>query len=212
MTAMFSRQKIGKRGLRGAVTTASALVVLSATGCGSSDEPKHAKPAGSPAGTPAATTSPSAGGAARPGTTLKIGQPALVDFTYNDKKGRLQITVTAIQKGARSDLARLDLDAKAKKLVPYYIRSTIKNAGTTDLSLTMPPAPRGLLASGEETRALKVLGTFTTCDSYPKTHGFRPGKSYKSCSPVLAAPDADVTGAVWSNDPYSGDEGVTWKR
>ncbi|MCO5987303.1 hypothetical protein NE235_14445 [Actinoallomurus spadix] len=195
------------------MTTASALVVLSATGCGSSDEPK---PAGSPAGTPAATASPSAGtaagGVARPGTALKIGQPALVDFTYNDKKGRLQITVTAIQKGTHSDLARLNLDAKAKKMVPYYIRSTIKNAGTTDLSLTMPPEPRGLLASGDETRALKVLGTFTTCDSYPKTHTFRPGKSYKSCSPVLAARGADVTGAVWSNDPYSGDEGVTWKR
>lgn len=186
-------------------------LALALSGCGSSGGDAKASPSAS--GSPAPSTEGSAAaGVPQAGTTLKFGQPAVMDFSYNDKKGKLEITVTGITKGRTADLSGLDLSGKAKKMVPYYIHATIKNAGATDLSLTWPDGPRGVLASGEEARSLSVLGDFAKCDSYPKTHKFPPGKSYRTCAPVLADPGETVTGAKWSSDEFSDGPTATWTR
>ncbi|MDL4820862.1 hypothetical protein [Actinomadura opuntiae] len=188
---------------------ALAVTGLVLAGCGSSGGDSDAKP--SAARTP--SSSPSASAAApQANRTLKFGQPAVMDFAYNDKKGKLQITVTGITKGRAADLSGLDLSGDARKMVPYYIHAVIKNAGTTDLSLTMPDGPRGVLADGGQARSLSVLGRFPKCDGYPDTHSFPPGKSYRTCAPVLAAPGSAVTGATWSSDAYSDEPTATWTR
>jgi hypothetical protein len=181
------------------------------SGCGASGGDAKASPSAS--GSPAPSTGGSAtADAPQAGTTLKFGRPAVMDFSYAEKKGKLEITVTGITKGRTADLSGLSLSGKAKKMVPYYIHATIKNAGTTDLSLTMPEGPRGVLASGDEARSLSVIGHFAKCDSYPDTHKFPPGKSYRTCAPVLADPGDTVTGAKWSSDTYSDGPTATWTR
>lgn len=191
---------------------AMAGLGLVLAGCGSSGGNAGASPSAA-----RTTPAPAAGGSAAAAAPqadrkLKFGQPAVMDFTYNDKKGKLRITVTGITKGRTSDLSGLDLSGKAKKMVPYYIHATIENAGTTDLSLTMPEKPRGVLANGEQARSLSVLGEFPKCDGYPDTHKFPPGKSYRTCAPVLAAANAEVTGATWTSDSYSDGPTATWTR
>ncbi|MEW9552493.1 hypothetical protein [Nonomuraea sp. NPDC050783] len=196
------------------VTVAVAVLGLALGGCAPSSgtEAKEAPPpsaSGSPVPSPAGTT---AAGEPRADAALGFGRPAVMDFSYNGKKGKLQVTVTRIVKGRTADLSGLSLSGRARKMVPYYIHATIRNAGTTDLSLTMPPGPRGVLASGEQARSLSVIGRFARCDSYPDTRRFPPGKSYRTCAPVLADPGETVTGAVWSSDPYSDGPAATWTR
>ncbi|MER7617761.1 hypothetical protein [Nonomuraea wenchangensis] len=211
---MFRMEIVSGRTL--SVTVITVVVLgLAAGGCASSgaDVVKASPPA--PSTEDKATPSPEGSAVSdqpEAATTLRFGRPALMDFSYNDKKGKLQITVTRIVKGRTADLSGLSLSGKARKMVPYYIHATVKNAGTTDLSLTMPPGPRGVLANGDAARSLSVIGRFARCDSYPDTHKFPPGKSYRTCAPVLADPGDTVTGAEWSSDPYSDGPVATWTR
>ncbi|WP_344266743.1 hypothetical protein [Actinomadura napierensis] len=197
--------------MRTAPRSVAALAALA--GCESSGDDSDAKLSAARTPSPSPSPSPSASAATpQADKTLKFGQPAVMDFAYNDKKGKLQITVTGIVKGRAADLSGLDLSGGAKKMVPYYIHAVIKNAGTTDLSLTMPDGPRGVLADGGQARSLSVMGRFSKCDGYPDTHSFPPGKSYRTCAPVLAAPGSPVTGATWSSDAYSDGPAATWTR
>ncbi|MEU4508157.1 hypothetical protein AB0G05_01555 [Nonomuraea wenchangensis] len=188
-----------------------AVLGLALSGCASSGVDVEPPPtaSGSPAPSPEGST---VSGEPQAAATLSFGRPAVMDFSYNDKKGKLRITVSRIVKGRPADLSGLSLTGKARKMVPYYIHATLKNVGTTDLSLTMPPAPRGVLADGGEARSLSVIGHFARCDSYPDTRKFPPGKSYRTCAPVLADPGDSVTGAKWSSDPYSDGPVATWTR
>jgi hypothetical protein len=203
---MMSRVRIASGRAQSVTVIAVTGLGLVLSGCGASGGDAEASPSAS--GSPA----PSTAASATAPTTLKFGQPAVVNFTYTQKKGKLQITVTGITKGRNADLSRLSLTGKAKKMVPYYIHATIKNAGTTDLSLTMPKGPIGVLASGDLARTLTIMGHFAKCDSFPDTEKFPPGKSYRTCAPVLADPGERVTGARWSSDTYTDGPAVTWTR
>ncbi|MFJ3310110.1 hypothetical protein ACIPSA_45370 [Streptomyces sp. NPDC086549] len=145
---------------------------------------------------------------------MKLGQPALLTYEGADMKGTIQVTVTRIEKGSQADLKDLSgLSKDQLKATPYYVRSVIKNVGTTDLSHASIEPPTGLLKDGTEARKLLVMGDFGTCDSLAKTDHFRPGASYESCGPVLADPGTTVTGAVWTGQGYADfppSAGVSW--
>ncbi|MEU6071959.1 hypothetical protein ABZ864_47955 [Streptomyces sp. NPDC047082] len=147
---------------------------------------------------------------------MKLGHPALLTYEGASQKGTLQVTVTRIEKGSRTDLKGLSgLSKDQLKATPYYVRSVIKNVGTTDLSHAFIEPPTGLLKDGTEAGKLIVIGGFGTCDSpaKAKTDHFRPGASYEYCAPVLAHPGTTVTGAVWTGQGYADfppSRGVSW--
>ncbi|MFC7355916.1 hypothetical protein ACFQW9_35240, partial [Streptomyces caviscabies] len=62
-----------------------------------------------------------AGDVTAPGTKLKTGDRAVLPFRYtSDKQGTIAVTVTAIEKGAESDMAAFG--DKAKGMTPYFIK------------------------------------------------------------------------------------------
>ncbi|MEE1835515.1 hypothetical protein [Streptomyces sp. SP17KL33] len=206
---------------RSAPAVASLVLVLTLAGCGSGEEAGTTadKPApsvsatGAPRSTPSPTSSLNEDGTVKPGTRAKLGEPTLLRYEGGTKSGILEVTVTGIEKGDRADVASLGLSGDAEKMTPYYVRATIKNAGKNDLSHAAVDPPGGLLDDGTAARQLLVIGTFATCDSYPKTKSFPPGASYKTCAPVLADPGTEVTGAVWTGQGYPdapASSGVTW--
>ncbi|WP_215456531.1 hypothetical protein [Streptomyces sp. ATCC 21386] len=152
-------------------------------------------------------------GTAKAGAKAKLGEPVLLRYEGGTKSGVLEVTVTGIEKGSKADVASLGLGDDAKKMTPYYVRATIKNAGKNDLSHAAVDPPSGLLDDGTAARQLLVIGTFATCDSYPKTKKFPPGASYETCAPVFADPGTEVTGAAWTGQGYPDfppSAGVTW--
>lgn len=159
------------------------------------------------------TSSTKEDGTAKPGTKAKLGEPTLLSYEGGTKAGILEVTITGIEKGSKADVAPLGLSGDAKKMTPYYVRATIKNASEKDLSHAPVDPPGGLLDDGTAARQLLVIGTFATCDSYPKTKSFPPGASYETCAPVLADPGTEVTGAVWTGQGYPdfpASSGVIW--
>lgn len=206
---------------RSAPAAAWLVLVLTLAGCGSgegagstADRPAPSVSAtGSPQSSPSPTSSLNEDGTAKPGTKAKLGEPTLLRYEGGTKAGILEVTVTGIEKGSKTDVASLGLSGDAKEMTPYYVHATIKNAGQKDLSHAAVDPPGGLLDDGTAARQLLVIGTFATCDSYPKTKSFPPGASYETCAPVLADPGTEVTGAVWTGQGYPdtpASSGVTW--
>ncbi|MEV6974358.1 hypothetical protein [Kitasatospora sp. NPDC093806] len=164
--------------------------------------------------TPAAPSAPPAGGAtAAPGTTFKIGEAAQVPFTFGSTKGTVSLAVTSIQAGDPADLDPLKLGDKVKGMVPFYIRYTITNSGTTDLSNTSVDHIKGLLPDGSLAQEVSVIGEFAKCSSASLPRGFVPGQTAERCA-LAVAPNASVkvTGAQYWGSPYGqGKTGLNWK-
>ncbi|MGW7451949.1 hypothetical protein [Streptomyces sp. NPDC054787] len=220
--------------MRGTTLGAVALAVagtLALTGCKNGNEevapapPSQSAGAGAPSAASSAPASPSAGGTEAPagaagtaksGQAFKLGETATVPFDYgNNKGGTIALTVTTVEQGNPSDLDSLNLGDKVKGMIPYYVRYTVKNVGTTDLSYSSVGHIKGLLPDGSEAQGVSVIGKFEKCkdDSLPK--GFTNGQSQAGCA-IALAPSAQtkVVGAQYWGKPYNslGDgKPLTWK-
>jgi hypothetical protein len=210
---------------------ASVAITAGVASCGGSDASSTASaaPAGttspaasSPASSTPATTGKTPGvdespspGTTAPGTTLKLGQPAVLDYkdSSSGKSGIITLTVKSITKASIGDFKNMDLDAKDKTSTPYYIQMSVKNTGKTDLSGADPQTiVDGLDDRGQEQSALIVIGTFDSCngDTTPKTFG--PGASYNACEPYLVPGGGSLKGAEWTvYDPVTNKLNVDWK-
>ncbi|WP_406202320.1 hypothetical protein OH807_23840 [Kitasatospora sp. NBC_01560] len=170
-------------------------------------------PAAGAATTPAAPA-PAAGGGtdATPGQSFKIGQPAQVQFTSGSTKGVIALSVTTIEAGDPSDLDSLKLGDKVKGFVPYYVRYSITNTGTTDLSFTSVDHIKGLLPDGSEAQELMIIGGFPKCPSSSLPKGFTNGQTAQGCAVALAPTATKVTGGEYWGAPYTlGKSAITWK-
>ncbi|WP_314248735.1 hypothetical protein [Streptomyces sp. DSM 40907] len=202
---------------------------LALTGCQNGDEESPAQPASSaPGSAPAASaapTGPSTGagaapagapGTAKPGQVFKIGEAAEIPYDYGDFKGsRIALTVTAIEQGTPADLEGLGLGDKANGKVPYYIRYTVKNIGTTDMSYASVGHVSGLLGDGTAAQSLAVIGRFEKCKGESMPKGFANGQTQTTCA-IALAPSAQtkVAGAAYGGNPYNAankSEAITWK-
>ncbi|MFE3584239.1 hypothetical protein [Streptomyces vinaceus] len=222
--------------MRRATTGVIGLAVagtLTLTGCKNGNEEaapaQSSAPAAQPSqggqdtAQPSTPASPSAGGGqapaagqAKPGQTFKIGETAQVPFNYGSTKGgTIALTVTGVEQGQPADLDSLKLGDKVKGMIPYYVRYTVKNVGTVDLSYASVGHMKGLLPDGSEAQGVSVIGTFDKCKDESLPKGFTNGQTQTSCA-IALAPSAQtkVVGAEYWGDPYnslSDGKGLFWK-
>ncbi|MET9885839.1 hypothetical protein ABZZ20_22420 [Streptomyces sp. NPDC006430] len=224
--------------MRRATTGVIGLAVagtLSLTGCKSGNEEitpaQPSSPAAQqsqPAQQPSAGASSSAGGGydgggsapapsggvAKAGQTFKIGEAAQFPFKSGSTAGDITLTVTAIEQGQSSDLDALKLGDKVKGMVPYFVRYTVKNVGSTDLSFSSVGHIKGTLSDGSEAQDVSVIGNYEKCphESLPK--GFTNGKTQNGCAIALApSSQTKVAGAMYWGDPFGLAQGkaIYWK-
>ncbi|MFF1341472.1 hypothetical protein ACFVYT_26705 [Streptomyces sp. NPDC058290] len=154
------------------------------------------------------------GGTAKAGQTFKIGEAAQFPFKSGSTTGDITLTVTAVEQGQASDLDALKLGDKVKGMVPYFVRYTVKNVGTTDLSFSSVGHVKGTLSDGSEAQEVSVIGDYAKCphESLPK--GFTNGKTQTGCA-IALAPSAQtkVAGAMYWGDPFGLAQGkaLYWK-
>ncbi|MFE2283994.1 hypothetical protein ACFXDJ_07470 [Streptomyces sp. NPDC059443] len=173
-----------------------------------------ATPTAAPASSAPAEGYGGGGETAKAGQTFKIGQPAQFPFASGSTKGTIALSVTSIDEGQPADLEPFKLGDKVKGMVPFYVRYSVKNTGSTDLSFASVGHIKGLLPDGTEAQDLMVIGKFEKCpsDSLPK--GFTNGQTATGCA-VALAPSASVkvTGGEYWGDPFTLGKGkaLTWK-
>ncbi|MFJ8386541.1 hypothetical protein ACIQ9Q_18820 [Streptomyces sp. NPDC094438] len=161
---------------------------------------------------PSASAPTGAGGTAKAGQSFKIGQPAQIPFSSGSTKGTIALTVTSIDQGQASDLAQFKLGDQVKGKVPYYVRYSVKNVGTTDLSFTTVDHMKGLLGDGSEAQDLMVIGKFDKCPNNSLPKGFTNGQTQTGCAVALApSSSTKVASAEYWGDPFTLGQGIYWK-
>jgi hypothetical protein len=202
---------------------AGILGLIALSGCGSSTKTVTETTPAAQTTTEATTTTEAATTAAAPaqsggltpmGTTLKIGQAAVIayDDSSNHKKSRIEVTPQKIEKGTISDFKNIDLDAGQKASTPYYVSMLVKNVGKGDLSGTDPASYiDGIDDRGQEQNEIIFFGTFDRCNS-DKAKSLKPGESYKSCLAYLIPGGGAIKGMRWIEfDQKSGKANIDWK-
>ena len=200
-----------------------AIAVLALAGCGGSTKtvtqrvatpPAATTTAAETATTDAATPAATSGGLTPMGSTLKIGDPALIayDDATNHKKSRIQVTPVKIEKGTIDDFKNIDLDGKQKSSTPYYVTMKVKNVGKGDLSGTDPASfIDGVDDRGQEQNNIIFFGTFDRCNS-DDAKRLKPGESYSSCLAYLIAGGGSIVGMRWVHfDEKTSKSDINWK-
>ncbi|MDX2669618.1 hypothetical protein PV376_08875 [Streptomyces sp. NRRL_ISP-5395] len=149
-----------------------------------------------------------AGDVTAPGTKLKTGDRAVLPFRYtSDKQGTIAVTVTAIEKGAESDMAAFG--DKAKGMTPYFIKMKVENVGGTDLSYASLKLD-GVLDGGAGTGVILMGDIPGKCDRETAPRDFTTkGATYETCS-LAATKTAPVTGAEYDEGDTYSDNPVIW--
>jgi hypothetical protein len=148
------------------------------------------------------------------GTTLKIGQSAVIayDDSSNHKKSRIQVTPQKIEKGTLDDFKNIKLEGKQKTSTPYYVTVRVKNVGKGDLSGTDPASYiDGIDDRGQEQNEIIFFGNFDRCNS-DDAKSLKPGESYSGCLAYLMPGGGSIVGMRWiAFDEKSGKANIEWK-
>jgi hypothetical protein len=199
------------------------IAVVALTGCGGGSTKTVTKQVTAPA--PAAETTPTeaattteapakAGGLTPMGTTLKVGQAAVIayDDASNHKHSRIEVTPRKIEKGTISDFKNIKLEGKEKNSTPYYVTMNVKNVGKGDLSGTDPASYiDGIDDRGQEQNEIIFFGEFERCNG-DNAKSLKPGESYSRCLAYLIAGGGSIVGMRWiAFDQESGKSNIDWK-
>ncbi|HEY2602225.1 MAG TPA: FHA domain-containing protein [Thermoleophilaceae bacterium] len=179
--------------------------------------------------TPAATTTPAATSTPAPapassgssstkptpaGSTLKLGQPAVIayDDASNHKKSTIQLTPSPIERGSLDDFKNVQLDADQKTSTPFYVKVSVKNIGTGDLSGATPANYiDGVDDRGQSQTSVIFFGDFSRCASVDPKH-LKPGESYSTCLTYLIPKGGSIVGMRWVLfDQKTGKSDLNWK-
>jgi hypothetical protein len=208
------------------VTAAIAALALSGCGGGSTEAtsaPASATttPAAAATTTPAATATaskPASRTARTPtGTTLKIGQPAVVPYEdgTTKHKSNVEITPRSIVKASMADFANVQLEKAQKSATPYYVKVHAKNVGRGNLSNSDPAGYlSGVDDRGQRQNAVIFLGTFDACSHTSSPKSLKPGESYDTCQVYLIPKGGSLKGMVWVEYDQSrpDKQDVNWKH
>jgi hypothetical protein len=143
------------------------------------------------------------------GTGLKFGEAAVVAYEPNTQRSSvLSMSVSSVTQGQISDFGAYQLNARAKKSRPYYVRVSVKNVGTGDLSRMAVPL-FAVSSSNTLVQPSTFNNDFRTCPSTPLPTGFGAGKTFRGCL-VYMIPDKGTL-VEMSYRPLQAFEPITWK-
>ncbi|MFE3252985.1 hypothetical protein [Streptomyces sp. NPDC059209] len=180
------------------------------TPAASTAEPETAtsEPADAGADEEGGEEAPAGGDVAAPGTKFKVGDRAVVPFEYtSEKKGTVAVTVTAIEKGAESDMAAFG--EKAAGMTPYFIKMKVENVGGTDMAYASLKL-NGVVDGGGGTGVILIGDIPGKCDNEAAPAEFTTkGASYETCT-LSATKGEAVTGASFDEGDAYSDAPVVW--
>lgn len=193
----------------GSATTGSATPATTESTSTSEEASTSAKETSTSAKETSTAPVAAGGDVTAPGTKLKVGARAVIPFASGDKKGTIAVTLTAIEAGAKADLAKFG--DKAKHISPFYLRVQIENLSGGDLAFTSISL-RGLGADGKSTGVI-ITGDTANCDSTsaPKTFS-TAGAKYETCVLQGAREGAAVAAAAYANGEGYDKSPITWSK
>ena len=162
---------------------------------------------------PGDAASPKGPATTAPGTTLKVGESATIEYSVGDP-GTAVITVTAFAQGNISELKNFKLDAAERAMTPWYIKYTVRNDGPSDprgLGIDISTGVTAVDSDGESLRETLLLGSFPPCEKTLSSGTFPAGTTKQTCDLVMVAAGKTVKEARYSKatGPYA-QAPITW--
>jgi hypothetical protein len=125
----------------------------------------------------------------KPGSTLKLGQTAVVDFGTTLKDGKdgpsylFAVTIESITPGSMSDFKNISLSGVPKGDTPTYVKLRIANVGKRALKTGLgdPAYSIGAIEGNDVDGDLSLIGDFAPCPQVDTPNPFAPGKSFSTC-------------------------------
>ena len=148
------------------------------------------------------------------GSTLKLGDTAVI--AYEDAsthvKSVVAITPSRMKRGSISDFKNVQLTAAQKTSTPYYVKVKAKNVGKGDLSGGSPATYiDGIDDRGQRQRSVIFFGDFSSCQSNTPKH-LPPGASYTTCLTYLIPGGGSIVGMRWVVfDRKTGKSDLNWR-
>ncbi|MBB5850084.1 hypothetical protein ACFQ05_23030 [Amycolatopsis umgeniensis] len=150
-----------------------------------------------------------ADGTMAPGSELKVGERAVVPFSYAEKSGTIAITVKSIDIGPKEDLAKFK--DKGEGTLPVYVRMVIENVGGTDLS-GADVSLRAVGADGKGTKVIMAGGT-PACKGESAEENFTTkGATFETCDTQGVKDGNEIGGVTFSDGDGYKDDPIIWKK
>lgn len=192
-----------------------AVLALGLTACGGAASGGTSGPSSTPPATQSSSAPPpaatGANGLTPPGTHLGFGQVATVGWIPPSlaleggahKALKFKVTVESIEKGTIADFSNVDLNAKQKKMTPYYVKVMVTAAGNMTWKGDDDPAIsfRAIDDHGQTQGSLTFFGPFPRCDEVSAPKPFTSGKSYQSCFAYLLPSGNSIQSVAWNDGP-----------
>jgi hypothetical protein len=173
--------------------------------------------ASSTTATNAAASSSSSGALTAPGTTLKVGQPATVQFDTTLNNGnngpsyKLGLTIESITLGKMSDFNGVSLTGVPKGDVPTYVKLRMTNlSGKSMDTSSQDPADsvQAIDPNGDADGNLILTGDFPPCPDNDTPNPFTAGQSFTTCETYMEPALASKIG--WNGSEATVDSPVIW--
>jgi len=216
-----------------AMAAATGLTVLALAACSSKAEPvdtapevevtESSAPVVTPEETPAPAPAPAAAGdLTAPGTELKVGDTATVEWDHFELGiVQLNVTVDGVRTGTLAELeaagVSADTMAKLDGYTPYYVDYTVTKANLGDGELAYSSANEisAVNDKGADIPELTLIGTYDLCDSHSFDTSVDEGTPQVECAIFMVPGGQNFGAATWtaygtSYDKYDGQPVYWW--
>lgn len=160
---------------------------------------------------------PVAGGLTAPGTELKVGETASLEWVPPSEYGvkgaaiDLKVTVDAIEKGSIDEFGEVELEPDEEKDTPFYVKITVEALDEIPDSLEDEPdlTVTAIDDRGQEQGSVTFFGEFDRCNDAERPKPFAAGDSYESCMTYLMPGGGSIVAAQWNNGEGGADGAVS---
>ncbi len=208
MTArMTTSTRLGRR-TRWLATAAGAALALSACGGDSQgdadddESPETASPT-------ASVETPEGVELTAPGTQLRFGDSATVDYKLRRQGTLLELKVKKASRGSIKDFAGFTLrNAYEKNANYYYVRVSAENVGEDDLGGAAVPL-WGISGDNTLLPPVEFTSSFDKCPTEPMPKKFGPGKKHDTCLVFLSPSKGTLEGVSYR--PVETFDPIEWR-
>lgn len=208
MTAGTTTSTRHARRSRWVATAAGAALALSACGGGSGGDADEDATPETPSPT-ASVETPEEVEVTAPGTQLRFGESATVDYKLRRQGTLLELTVKNASRGSIKDFAGFNLTTRYQKNANYYyVRVSAENVGEGDLGGAAVPL-WGISGDNTLLPPVEFTSSFDKCPTEPLPEKFGPGKKHDTCL-VYLSPDKGTLEGV-SYRPVESFDPIEWR-
>jgi hypothetical protein len=187
---------------------AVGALVLSACGGEASDDANDEASSGNPSPT-ASVETPEEVEITEPGTQLRYGQRATVDYKIRKQGTVLELGVRSAKQGSLKDFAGFNMaDPYQRNANYFYVDVLAKNVGEDPLSKVDVPL-WGISGDNTLLPPVRFTSSFKKCVTEPVPKNFRPGKTHRTCLVFLSPNKGTLEGVSYR--PVESFDPIEWR-